>query len=565
MDIVLVTYNSKRWIEGCMKAIAASEGLDEKLNVYVVDNCSSDDSCELLQEYGKLDGIDSFHLEQKEENLGFGKANNVGAGIGKDDIVCFINVDTEVFPDTFAQLRKEVNDSVATVGAWEMRQIPFEHPKFYDPVTGETSWMSGAAFAVRREIFEQIGGFDERIFMYAEDVDISWRIRALGYTLKYCPKVVINHYSYQKENEVKPTQYLESIKNNLLLRYRFGNILDVLRGHKMFWQVFFFNESPFLGAKKQLFSKYMSHWKDIAYFSSGGYNKKNVAKFLGWDYEFIRDGAFLEVELPKENPLVSVIVRTCNRPEVLRETLVSLRNQTYRNIEVVVVEDGEPTAENMIKTDFPDLNVNYYATKVNKGRSVAGNIGLEMANGEYINFLDDDDLFFADHIETLVNKIQKEEQLAVYAFGFETPIEVKSIEPYKYKVVHYIGRYKDDFSKVKLCHHNFMPIQCILFSKKLYETYGGFDESLDYLEDWDLWVRYMQMTDYICVPKTTSIYRVPAEDSKREVRQKQLDDALETVRKKHENYFIQVSVADLVQYGEEGLCQKISRRFKFSR
>ena len=63
------------------------------------------------------------------------------------------------------------------------------------------------------------------------------------------------------------------------------------------------------------------------------------------------------------------------------------------------------------------------------------------------------------------------------------------------------------------------------------EEFGGFDSSLDYLEDWDLWVRYAQRTKYICVEKTTSLYRVPFEQKIQKERQHQLDEALKTVRK----------------------------------
>lgn len=565
MDIVLVTYNSSKWICNCLKAIANSEGLEEQLNIYVVDNHSSDDTCNLIKKIDNVNGINSLSINEQPDNLGFGKANNIGAWMGAEDIICFINVDTEVFPDTFANLRKEVDSSRDDIGAWEMRQIPYEHPKLYDPLTQETSWMSGAAFAVRRSVFEQIGGFDEKIFMYAEDVDISWRIRAQGYRLKYCPKVVIKHFSYQQENEVKPMQYFGSIKNNLCLRYRYGSMKEIIIGHIMYWQTLIFAQKMFTGMKKGLFLNYIQHWKDLRHFSRNRLRKNKVAKFLGWDYELVRDGAFLENELSLESPMVSVVVRTCQRPQVLRETLISLRNQTYDNFEIVVVEDGNSSAEQMIKDEFNDLQIQYYATGEKKGRSVVGNLGLEMAKGEYINFLDDDDLFYADHIEVLIHAILKTNQLAVYSFGYETPIKIYSTDPYQYQVTDYIKRYQEDFDKIKLCHHNLMPIQCVLFSKKLYEKYGGFDTTLDYLEDWDLWVRYMQDTDYICVPKTTSIYRVPADQEKQGIRQEQLDKALQTVRNKHKSYYINISVADLVKYGEESLCQQMLKKFKFNR
>ena len=84
-----------------------------------------------------------------------------------------------------------------------------------------------------------------------------------------------------------------------------------------------------------------------------------------------------------------------------------------------------------------------------------------------------------------------------------------------------------------------------MFEKELFEKYGGLDESLDALEDWDLWVRYSMHTDFSCVEKTTSVYRVPANVLKNIRRQKALDDALIKVREKHKGYQQSVSAYDI--------------------
>lgn len=70
-----------------------------------------------------------------------------------------------------------------------------------------------------------------------------------------------------------------------------------------------------------------------------------MGQFLEWDYEITRDNKIQTQKDCEFCPLVSIIVRTCQRAEVLREALISIRNQTYSNIEVIVVEDGEASAE----------------------------------------------------------------------------------------------------------------------------------------------------------------------------------------------------------------------------
>lgn len=549
MDLVYVSYNSEKWIEKCFASVLNS-GYDlKKVSIYVVDNGSTDGSLkklELAKEKCSAN-VRNFEIIEAGKNLGFGGANNLGAQHGTDEIICFFNIDTELYPDTLTNLDKDINDSDEQFALWELRQFPYEHPKMYDALTHETSWSSGAAFAIRRSVFEEMKGFDDAIFMYAEDVDLSWRIRTFGYKLKYVPKAVITHYSYQEAGEVKPNQYVNSVVNNILLRYRFGGVRTVLRGHYQFAKCIVRPEA-FPGARKLLWKAYLKHFKQIPHFRRRCYcgsKKREIPRFMGFDYAPIRDGAFYVNEFPEGKPLVSIIVRTCGRPEVLRETLVSLRHQTYPNIEIVVVEDGEECAGPMIREDFADLNILYYATGEKVGRSKAGNKAMEMAHGKYLNFLDDDDLFYADHVEVLVKTLERSGNKAAYAYAFETPIEVESKAPYVYTVYDYLGIHKTKFNRIELCYHNYIPIQCIMFEKSLFENYGGLDESLDALEDWDLWVRYSLHTDFDSVEKTTSIYRVPKVRTINEKRQKELDDALIVVREKHKSYMQHISVYDV--------------------
>lgn len=549
MDLIYVSYNSKKWIENCFASVMKSEYDLKKISIIVIDNASSDGSVAVLKETkAKYESqLKSFTIIESKENLGFGKANNLGFTKGNDEIVCFFNIDTELYPDTLQKLDEDIQNSKKEVALWELRQFPYEHPKLYDAITHETTWASGAAFAMKREVYDKIGGFDEAIFMYAEDVDLSWRVRSFGYQLKYVPSAVITHYSYAEAGEIKPTQHVNSVINNLLLRHRFAGIRLLLRGYAQFAKLMVIQEA-FPGSKKLLWKAFMKHFSQIPHFRKAAYcgeKRYEVGMFTGFDYCGIREGAFYVNEFPKEQPLVSIIVRTCGRPEVLRETLISLRNQTYPNIEIVVVEDGPDCAGKMIREDFSDLNILYHAMGKNIGRSKAGNTAMELAHGKYLNFLDDDDLFYADHVEVLVKTLENSKNKAAYAFGFETPIEVKSKDPYEYKIYDYLGIHKKKFDKIELCHHNYIPIQCIMFEKSLFEAYGGLDETLDALEDWDLWVRYSLHTDFDCVEKTTSIYRVPHVKEINAKRQKELDDALVVVREKHKGYQQNVSVYDV--------------------
>ncbi len=126
LDLVFVAYNSEKWIKDCFRSIGKSNYDLKKINIYVVDNESTDQTIEALQR-AKADlgeQIGTFEIIQANENLGFGKGNNLGFSKGHSNIVCFLNIDTEVFPDTFKELAEEVQNSKDEVGLWEFQTIP---------------------------------------------------------------------------------------------------------------------------------------------------------------------------------------------------------------------------------------------------------------------------------------------------------------------------------------------------------------------------------------------------------------------------------------------------------
>lgn len=549
-DIIIVTYQSVRWIELYFKSLISCSYDLKKLNLVIVDNGSTDGTLELLLNYQQNNELhyNSFKIIKNEHNTGFGQANNIGFKSCSSEIVCFMNIDTELLPDTFHKLEEEINRSSLEVGLWELRQLPYEHPKDYDIGTHYTSWSSGAAFAVRREVYEHIGGFDPKIFMYGEDVDLSWRIRKQGYKLKYCPHIPIVHHAYEKGNQPKPTQFIYSTIYNSLLRYRYGNLKDVVVGHA-FAAVNMIRPKPCEYSRKQFISTYIKEMRHIPYFMKFRFIQKAQTdfkpSFMGMQYEKMREGAFYFCELPKEEPLVSIIIRTCQRPEVLKEALESCIGQTYKNLEIIVVEDGKNQSESMIDDTFKDERIRYYATMEKVGRSKAGNIGMEKAQGQYMSFLDDDDLYYADHIETLVKALEGNHHRVAYAIAEESQIVVSSKSPYYYEEKQRSVFYKQGFNRALLFYHNYIPIQCVLFERSLFLEYGGLDEALDALEDWDLWVRYACHTDFTYVEKVTSLYRVPYQAKQSVARQQVLDDAMQVVRQKHKSYQIYCFAGDI--------------------
>jgi len=102
-----------------------------------------------------------------------------------------LNPDAVLHPRALAELLAVARDQPAALV--EARQFPEEHPKPYDPRTLETPWASGACLLIPRSTFAALGGFDERFFLYAEDVDLSWRAREAGYPVLHAPRALVGH------------------------------------------------------------------------------------------------------------------------------------------------------------------------------------------------------------------------------------------------------------------------------------------------------------------------------------------------------------------------------------
>ncbi len=536
IDISIVSYNNGNFASAFMESLLSQNYPTELINLVVTDNSSTDDTLSVLE---KLQGqyrnsFSSFEVLSRQ-NLGYGCGHHAGLCQTKSRFALIINLDIEFTPQALVRLLSfAVQDSDDTA-SWELRQKPYEHPKFYDPVTLETAWSSHACVLFRRSAYEDVGGYEKRIFMYGEDVELSFRFRDRGYRIKYVPSAVVYHYSYKEENEFKPLQFYGSTLANSLLRFRYGSISDIMSTIPMYSAVLAFHglrSEIGKGLFKKNFFKLSALF--FLFITSRKQSSKSFA-FRGWDYEMSREGPFYtqpDVE-DDQQPLVSIIIRTyMNRSYWLREALSSVLNQTYPNVEIIIVEDGSNSQKDFvteIQRRYPNQTLVYKALP-KKGRCFSANRALELAKGKLIGFLDDDDLFFCDHIETCVTELLNDPNLgAVYGLAWE--VETKplgeALEDGYEEVLHLSNTLLgDEFDREILRTRNCFPIQAVLFRRELYEMHGGFNTNLDNLEDWNLWIRYSAKNDFKLINKTTSMFRTPFFIADKLKRQKILDEYL---------------------------------------
>jgi GT2 family glycosyltransferase len=425
---------------------------------------------------------------------------------------------------------------------FELSQMPYEHPKYYSPLNWETPWASGACMVIKRSLFNKCHGFDSNIFMYCEDVELSFHVRMFGLSIKYLPDVAINHYSYKYPGEDKFVSRMYTPANNFYLRCKYGKAIDVYRGMKInrkFLKNVSHTERRYIKIK---FIKMFFAYIGALFFR----NDKNFCpKFYGYEYADSRLGSFYPIKNCSAEPLVSIIVRTHNRPKVLRETLISLRNQIYKNFEICIVEDGEDTCTKMLKDEFNDLNIRYEATKKHVGRCAAANIGMKMSKGKYLNFLDDDDFFFADHIKVLVSELESGNYNCAFSLALEERINIYDTNNYKYNITQRLPLPCKYYRQLDIFKANCFPIQSVMFKKTLLNKMidkGNFDENIDCLEDWDFWIRMGLVDHFHFVDKVTSLYRIPAKPEDYFKRKQEINQYMNYIYKKYQDKKIAITL-----------------------
>jgi len=216
-------------------------------------------------------------------------------------------------------------------------------------------------------------------------------------------------------------------------------------------------------------------------------------------------GGLPELLEVREGPSVSVVVRTKDRPELLKEALGSLGVQTYTRVEVVLVNDGGTPPQ--IPADFP-LPIVRVDRAEPRGRAAAAQAGIEAATGTYVSFLDDDDLAAPEHLATLAGLAQgagvriayTDAAVAIYELGGSTGAPGWSCRERRLP-------YSRDFDPDLLLLDNYIPFNTLLIERELLAAAGPLDDSLPFFEDWDLLIRLAALAPFHHLAAVTCEYR----------------------------------------------------------
>ncbi len=244
LSVIILNYNVRYFLEQCVLSVqAALQHIDGE--IIVIDNNSSDDSCQMMKTR-----FPNIKLIENKENTGFPKGNNIGVAEAKGEYICILNPDTVVAEDTFTKIfnskLQTLNSQLGIIGCklidgtgnflpeskrgiptpWVASTKIFGLYKIFPKMelfnqyyaqqlsenqSGKVDILVGAFMVMKRDLYNELGGFDENCFMYSDDIDLSYRILQNGKINYYFSETSVIHY--KGESTVKDGTYMKRFQD----------------------------------------------------------------------------------------------------------------------------------------------------------------------------------------------------------------------------------------------------------------------------------------------------------------------------------------------------------------
>ncbi|HWP81076.1 MAG TPA: glycosyltransferase family 2 protein [Bacteroidota bacterium] len=410
IDVVIINWNTRDHLLRCVDSLLA-EGITVG-RIVVVDQGSADGSLEALSRYAGI------RMLQNPANSGYAAAVNKGLREGHSPFVVVSNADVAVSRGSLAELMNIMNsDQSVSMVACRVDDLSGKNVTRFSRTSVsrgialelvpsalrgtlrtihqrlrrngpafQVTDIEGCFFLMRRSSVEEVGYLDEGFSFFFEDADLSLRMTKAGFRLLHVPSVSVVHGGGASFGKVPIRRAAEFYKNMVRFYHRHAQrrgiwlrrCIRIVASSKLMM----LNLLHSALGKKMAGKLEFSIARTIAILES---LKKNRAMTTGSS---------------KGDPLVSVIIPTYDRPQQLDRCLESLKQQTYRNIEVIVVDQSVNSSAGSAP-GVPNLTI---LRQKARNRSLAKNRGISRAKGEIVMFCDDDIVLSPDLIATHVEK-----------------------------------------------------------------------------------------------------------------------------------------------------------------
>ena len=249
LSVIILNYNVRYFLEQCVLSVQkALEHIDGE--IIVIDNASSDDSCEMMKTK-----FPQIKLIENKDNLGFPKGNNIGVAQANGEYICILNPDTVVAEETFLKILNTENwtlntgiigcrliDGAGNFLPESKRGVPTPwvaftkifglykvfpktnlFNKYYaqhitENESGYVDILVGAFMMMKRDLYLEVGGFDENCFMYSDDIDLSYLVLKTGRKNYYFHETSVIHY--KGESTVRDGTYMKRFREAMQFFYK---------------------------------------------------------------------------------------------------------------------------------------------------------------------------------------------------------------------------------------------------------------------------------------------------------------------------------------------------------
>ena len=261
-SVIIINWNGVEYLKKFLPSVVSTTY--KNLEVIIGDNASSDDSVKWVKQ-----NHPEVQVIELDKNYGYAKGNNLTAKHATGDVLIFLNNDAVPQPDWISEINLLFNRYPDTA-VIQPKMLNYYKPEFFDYAGGAGGfldyfgfpwckgrifdtierdteqydafpypifWASGAAFCIRRGIFEKSSGFDEYFEFHMEEIDLCWRIQRLGYTVRYCPSAIVKHVGGGSLPTESPRKVYYNFRNSLIMltkNYPAGKLPIVLLGKIFF-------------------------------------------------------------------------------------------------------------------------------------------------------------------------------------------------------------------------------------------------------------------------------------------------------------------------------------------
>ncbi len=227
VSIIIINYNGVELLKKCLSSLSKITSLNNE--IILVDNNSNDDTINYVTKH-----YPEIILIKLDENKGFAEPNNIASKIAKGEYLLFLNNDTIVTKNFLTELLNSINkdnqigicqslllkldNSIDSSGDFIDQLGVVYNSKTSVSTDREISSARGASMLIRKEIFEELKGFDEQFFVSFEDVDLGWRAWIKGYKVVLSRKSIVYHLGGQTTNKIKSDIAFHGFKNQLSMK-----------------------------------------------------------------------------------------------------------------------------------------------------------------------------------------------------------------------------------------------------------------------------------------------------------------------------------------------------------